>query len=61
VPWYQAGHEIVHRISDFFLQDGSICYELGVSTATLLGKLAQRHTKKKIRWIFLKIVMLQSF
>lgn len=51
VPWYQAGHEVVYRVSDFFLQDGSTCYELGVSTATLLGKLAQRHAKKKIRFI----------
>lgn len=45
VPFYEAGHELILQISDFFVNSGSVCYELGVSTATLLYKLALRHQK----------------
>lgn len=36
VPLYEEGHDLVCKVSDFFLQDGSLCYELGVSTGALI-------------------------
>ena len=40
VPFYEAGHDLVGKISDYFLSDGSYCYELGCSTAKLTKNLA---------------------
>ena len=36
VPMYKASHEIILGCSDFFLRNGSICYDLGSSTGTLI-------------------------
>ena len=49
VPLYDVGHEAVLDTSDFFVKDDSVCYELGVSTAVLLGKLSKRH-KSSVKW-----------
>ena len=46
VPLYFQGHEIILRLSDFFLKNGSICYDLGSSTAELLIKLSKFSNKK---------------
>jgi len=43
VPKYRDGHEIVLSLSDFFVKDDSVCYELGSSTGALTRQLAQRH------------------
>lgn len=43
IPFYEEGHELILEISDFFMKPGSLCYELGVSTACLLYKIALRH------------------
>jgi tRNA (cmo5U34)-methyltransferase len=51
VPLYAEGHDLVCKISDFFVSDGSICYELGCSTAQLTSMLAKRHQNKKARFI----------
>jgi tRNA (cmo5U34)-methyltransferase len=52
VPYYDAGHDMVCQLSDFFCHGDSVCYEIGVSTGQLLRKLAQHHaTKPGIRWI----------
>ena len=40
VPLYKDGHELVCQISDFFVKDDSVCYELGVSVGDLIKKLA---------------------
>ncbi|NRA66668.1 MAG: methyltransferase domain-containing protein [Pseudobacteriovorax sp.] len=52
VPLYEEGHDLVCQISDFFCQNDSTAYEIGVSTGELLNKLAthQKH-KPKIKWI----------
>ncbi len=55
VPLYDVGHDVVAKISDFFLQNDSVCYELGVSTAALLRKLATRHAKKNVRFVGIDI------
>lgn len=52
VPWYEAGHDLACRLSDYFVHDDSVCYEIGTSTGELLRKLALRHrAKPSVRWI----------
>lgn len=52
VPLYEEGHELVCQLSDFFVSNASVVYEIGVSTGELLRKLAvhNRH-KPDARWI----------
>lgn len=52
VPLYEEGHELTCQISDFFVSDTSVVYEIGTSTGELLKKLAL-HNKAKAgaRWI----------
>lgn len=47
VPWYDAGHDLIAAISDYFVHDDSVCYEIGTSTGQLLRKLAERHAGKR--------------
>lgn len=47
VPFYDVGHELICKISDFFIKDNSICYDLGTSTGVLLKQLAQRHNHRQ--------------
>ncbi len=48
VPYYQDGHSLIANLSDFFLKDNSICYDIGSSTGTMLNKIVNRHKAKKI-------------
>jgi len=56
VPWYDEGHDLICRLSDFFCLHDSVCYEIGVSTGELIKKVAL-HNKHKpdIRWIGLDV------
>jgi tRNA (cmo5U34)-methyltransferase len=51
VPLYNAGHELVLTISDFFVSDESVIYDMGCSTGPLTHALADRHSKKRARFI----------
>jgi tRNA (cmo5U34)-methyltransferase len=51
VPLYEEGHDLVLKIADFFVDDRSICYELGCSTAALTRKLAERNARRRTRFI----------
>lgn len=52
VPFYEESHDLICKLSDFFVKDGSVCYELGVSTGVLINKLAQRHSHRKaLKWV----------
>lgn len=57
VPLYYEGHELIGSISDHFLQNGSIVYDLGCSTGTLIKKLNKRHREKKIYFKGIEIEM----
>ncbi len=46
VPLYETGHEIIKNLSDYFLFENSICYDLGCSTGSLLATLASYHEHK---------------
>jgi len=52
VPYYDAGHDLICQVSDYFVHDDSVCYEIGVSTGQLLNKLATHHsTKPDVKWV----------
>ena len=51
VPLYGEGHDLVVKLSDFFVQDDSTVYELGCSTGALLAALAERHADRPARFV----------
>ncbi|MCB1866934.1 MAG: methyltransferase domain-containing protein [Chromatiales bacterium] len=51
IPLYEQGHELIARISDYFLPTGSLCYELGCSTGRLLERLGRRHVSREVRFV----------
>ncbi len=51
VPLYPQGHDLVAKLSDFFLGNGSLCYDIGCSTGTLLADLAKRNKSKNVNFI----------
>lgn len=55
VPLYEQGHHLISNLSDFFLSDNSLCYELGCSTGSLLKNIADHNPNKKIKFIGLEI------
>lgn len=48
IPLYDAGHDLIAKLSDYFLSDGSACYELGCSTGQLSRRLAEHNQHKSI-------------
>ncbi|MBB4100429.1 methyltransferase domain-containing protein [Sphingomonas kyeonggiensis] len=50
IPYYDDCHELIARISDYFVSSQSTCYDLGTSTGRLLTRLAARHPPG-VRWI----------
>jgi len=52
VPFYDQGHDLICGLSDFFVKDQSVCYDLGASIGDLTAKLAAHHIQKpETRWI----------
>lgn len=51
VPLYHQGHDLVVKLSDFFLSTGSLAYDIGCSTGTLLALLAERNREKRVRLV----------
>lgn len=47
IPFYTQGHDLICKLSDSFLSNGTTAYELGVSTGELLKKLAEYHSHKQ--------------
>ena len=48
IPLYEWTHNLSLEISDFFLVNNSLAYDLGCSTGVFLKKLAERNYEKKI-------------
>ncbi len=46
IPLYSEGHDLITRLSDFFVSANSVCYELGCSTGALTYKLANHNADK---------------
>ena len=49
VPGYREGHALVAAISDFFVHDGSLAYDLGCSTGAASRALAGAAAGKRVR------------
>ena len=55
IPYYLEGHDIISKLSDFFLFSGSTCYDIGCSTGNLLVKLSNFTNKNQIKFYGLGI------
>ena len=55
VPLYNEGHELIAKLSDYFVKDDSVCYELGSSAGTLSNKLAKRHSFRAAKFVGIEI------
>lgn len=55
VPLYHEGHDLITKLSDYFVKDDSICYELGSSAGTLTYKLAERHNFRNAKFMGIEI------
>lgn len=55
VPLYKQGHRLIASLSDFFLSDNSLCYEIGCSTGTLIKSLAEHNLNKSIKFSGIEI------
>ncbi|MCB1747144.1 MAG: methyltransferase domain-containing protein [Gammaproteobacteria bacterium] len=51
VPFYAETHELVLRLSDFFVHEDSRVYDLGCATGGLLAGLAARHGARRLRLV----------
>lgn len=52
VPLYESGHDLICQVSDFFIKNDSVAYEIGTSTGELLAKLAKHNSSKPgARWV----------
>ena len=47
VPFYKEGHQLIVDMQEFFLQEESVCYEIGCSTGTLTKLLSENNANKK--------------
>ncbi len=47
VPLYHQMHWLCEQISDFYIKEDSVIYDIGSSTGSLLSKIASRHKLKK--------------
>jgi len=54
VPLYYEGHHLIANLSDFFINNDSVCYEIGCSTGELTITLA-KHNESKIGARFIGI------
>lgn len=55
VPGYREGHDLVTRISDWFLYDGARALEIGCSTGALLRRMAGWHEGRDVRFAGIEI------
>lgn len=48
IPWYQEGHELTLKFSEFFVKPGDVIYDLGCATGKLSCALAEYHHNKNV-------------
>ena len=46
VPLYYEGHQLIANLSDFFINNNSVCYEIGCSTGELTITIAKHNESK---------------
>ena len=56
IPFYDVGHDVVCKLSDFFIRQDSLVCEIGVSVGDLLIRLVKHHQNKPgCRWVGLDL------
>jgi tRNA (cmo5U34)-methyltransferase len=55
VPGYREGHDLIARLSDWFLYDGATALEIGCSTGALTRRLAQWHRDLDARFVGIEV------
>jgi tRNA (cmo5U34)-methyltransferase len=55
VPMYNEGHDLVLRISDYFIKNKSTVVEIGSSTGILCNKIYKRNSDKNIKVVGIDI------
>lgn len=51
VPFYKISHDLTLKLTDYFLKDKSLVYDLGCSTGNLLKQINKKHDKKNLKLI----------
>jgi tRNA (cmo5U34)-methyltransferase len=51
IPMYSENQDLIVKLSDFFISNDSLCYDIGTSTGSLIYKLLQRHKQKNAKFI----------
>lgn len=51
IPFYHEGHKLVVALSDFFIKDASVCYDIGSSMGLLTHNLAKHHEFRNAQFI----------
>ncbi len=46
VPLYDSGHDLICQLTDFFVKNDSVVYEIGTSTGELIRKMAEHNARK---------------
>ncbi|MEA2011894.1 MAG: methyltransferase domain-containing protein [Verrucomicrobiota bacterium] len=55
VPLYSEGHELILKMSDYFIKDDSIAYDIGCSAGLLTYRLAKYNQNKSAKVVGLDI------
>jgi len=50
VPFYKEGHQLIVDMQEYFLQEESVCYEIGCSTGSLTKLLSENNTNEKTKY-----------
>tara|TARA_B100000035_G_C20936230_1_gene525341 strand:- start:21 stop:737 length:717 start_codon:yes stop_codon:yes gene_type:complete len=57
IPMYEDAQWLCNELSDYFIKENSIVYDIGCSTGSFLKKLATRHkAKKKVKFYGIDII-----
>lgn len=48
VPFYRESQNLIAQVSDFFVPDNALIYDIGTTTGTVAGKILARHPDKNI-------------
>jgi tRNA (cmo5U34)-methyltransferase len=51
VPFYDEIHRMVAELSDWFLRDGGVVYDLGTSTGECVLRIHDRHPSKDLKFV----------